>query len=227
MPSLELTGFGVAYAGSDALRGVDLSLASGELLWVVGRNGSGRSSLLRGLMGLASTRGTARLDGQALGALAPWEIARLGVGYAPDTREVFGTLSVRENLMVVPARAQWCTAAELLDRFPPLRTRARVAAGRLSGGEQKLLAIARAALGATRLLLVDEPYEGLAAPMCDAVDALLGQALRAGVAVICTDRGIERLAAQATAWLVLGAGEPRHYGPPTAGHLAFEEWMTE
>ena len=227
MSRLELNGFGVSYAGSAALRGVDLTLAESDLLWVVGRNGSGRSSLLRGLMGLAATQGTAQLDAQPLGALAPWEIARLGVGYAPDTREVFGTLSVHENLAVVPVRAAWCTASGLLERFAPLQARARVAAARLSGGEQKLLAIARAALGATRLLLVDEPYEGLAAAMCDEVDAVLAQARKAGVSVICTDRGLERSAAKANAWLLLGAGEPRHYGPPAAGHPAFEEWMTE
>ena len=88
MSRLELNGFGVSYAGSAALRGVDLTLAESDLLWVVGRNGSGRSSLLRGLMGLAATQGTARLDAQPLGALAPWEIARLGVRSEEHTSEL-------------------------------------------------------------------------------------------------------------------------------------------
>ncbi len=223
---LELRDFGVRYAGSPALRAVSLRLAPGELAWVLGRNGSGRSTLLRGLIGLAAAEGTARLDGHDLIGAHPWDIARFGVGYAPDTREVFATLDVRENLAVAPVRAHWCDVEALLHRFPRLRERTRVKAARLSGGEQKLLAIARAALGATRLLRLDEPYEGLAAPMCAAVDDLIATARHAQVAVICTDRGIEGSASLADVWLVLGAGEPRHCGPPAPTHPMLAEWTT-
>ncbi len=226
MPMLELDHLAAGYGAGDALREVSLRLRPGELALVFGRNGSGRSTLLRALMGLAATHGSMRLDGRALGALPSWEIARLGVGYAPDTRDVFPTLSTRENLRVIAPRAAWCTADALLARFAPLLPRAGVAAGRLSGGEQKLLAIARAALGASRLLLLDEPYEGLAEPMCAAVDALIDDARAAGVMVVCADRDHARLGARATHWLLLGAGEPRYCGVPAPHEPALAEWTT-
>lgn len=227
MPAvLELEALSAGYGHGEAVRGVSLRARPGDLVLVFGRNGSGRSTLLRALIGLARTHGRASLDGTVLTDRTPSQIAHLGVGYAPDTRDVFPTLSVVENLAVVAPRAGWCDPAGLIARFAPLLTRRDTLAGRLSGGEQKLLAIARAALGASRLLLLDEPYEGLAETMCVAVDALIEQARQAGVIVLITDRDPRRLGARATHWLLLGAGEVRYDGPPATASAfpALAEW---
>lgn len=226
---LELERLAAGYGEGDAVRELTLRVAPGELALVFGRNGSGRSTLLRALIGLIHVRGRARLDGTDLVGRAPWDIARLGVGYAPDTRDVFPTLTVLENLRLVAPRAVWCDADSLIARFTPLQARRRVAAGRLSGGEQRLLAVARAALGASRLCLLDEPYEGLATPMCAAVSALIDDARRAGVIVCAVDRDHRRLGALASHWLLLGSGEVQYCGPPMAPgrHPALSEWIDE
>ena len=224
---LELDDFGAAYGDLVALRRVPLRLASGELALVVGRNGAGRSTLLRALMGMLPRYGRYQLDGIDCLTRTPWQIAAMGVGYAPDTRDVFASLSTADNLRVGTPRATWCSTDALLDHMPRLRQRERVLAGRLSGGEQKLLSIARSALLAQRLWLLDEPFEGLAAEMVGQVETLMAHARDAGVAIMAVDRDPHRLAMRATQLLVIGSAEMQYCGPVEgqAARAALDEWL--
>lgn len=224
---LELDDFSAAYGDLIALRRVGLYLAPGQLALVVGRNGSGRSTLLQALMGLLERTGRYQLHGVDRRTALSWDIAADGVGYSPDTRDIFGSLSTGDNLQVAPVVAQWCDRARLLDAFPRLRERERVLAGRLSGGEQKLLSIARSALRARTLWLLDEPFEGLAADMVERVKDLIALARAAHVAVVVVDRDIHQLATMADVLLVLGAAEMQYCGAVKTheAQAALQEWL--
>ena len=141
---------------------LDLQVARGETLAIVGRNGVGKSTLLEILIGRAQRRsGAIRLNGEEVGALPSHQRALRGMGFVPQTREVFPSLTVREHLQIASRPGEW-TADRVLDLFPRLGERLSSYGNQLSGGEQQMLAIARALLGNPKLLLMDEPFEGLA-----------------------------------------------------------------
>lgn len=164
-PLLEVAGLWAGYGGTPILQGVDLSLRRGEIVSIIGRNGVGKSTIMRCLMGqLQASAGTVRLDGAAITHTSPDARARLGIGYVPQGREVFARMTVAENLYV--GRSIGGPAGRKLEElvlrfFPRLRERSRQLAGTLSGGEQQQLAIGRALIGDPRLLLLDEPSEGV------------------------------------------------------------------
>ena len=152
------------YGESHVLHGVNLNVAEGEVVSLLGRNGAGRTTTLRAIVGLTGRRtGSIRIRGQEAIALPPHKVARMGIGYCPEERGIFASLSAEENLMLPPAIAQGgMTVAEIYDMFPNLKERAASPGTRLSGGEKQMLAVARILRTGARLLLLDEISEGLA-----------------------------------------------------------------
>ena len=153
------------YGESHILHGVEMSVRQGEVVTLLGRNGSGRTTTLRAIMGLLSARrGSVLIDGVETVRLAPHRIARLGVGYCPEERGIFSALSAEENLLLPPqlAGAEGMSLQELYGLFPQLQERAHSPGTRLSGGEQQMLALARILRTGVKLLLLDEISEGLA-----------------------------------------------------------------
>ena len=152
------------YGESHVLHGVNMHVNEGEVVALLGRNGAGRTTTMRALVGLVGTRkGSIRIRGEETVKMAPHRIARLGVGYCPEERGIFASLSAEENLMLPPTIAQGgMTVAEIYEMFPNLKERASSPGTRLSGGEQQMLAVARILRTGARLLLLDEISEGLA-----------------------------------------------------------------
>jgi branched-chain amino acid transport system ATP-binding protein len=171
-PALELDGVHSYYGESHVLRGVDLAVETGENVALVGRNGVGKTTTLRSILGLTPPReGTVRLHGEDITGEPAHEIARRGVGWVPEERRMFSNLTVEENLRVAtpPESDSAARIEEAFDAFPALRDHRSREAGDLSGGQQQMVAIARALVGDNDLLLVDEPSEGLAPLIVDEV----------------------------------------------------------
>jgi branched-chain amino acid transport system ATP-binding protein len=161
-PQLELSGVRAGYGATVVLEAFDLRIGRGECVALLGRNGVGKSTLLATIMGHATLQGGAiRFAGEDIGRWRPYRRARAGLGWVPQEREIFPSLTVQDNLAVASRPGPW-TSARAFELFPRLRERARHAGRALSGGEQQMLAIARALVGNPSLLLMDEPFEGLA-----------------------------------------------------------------
>ena len=176
-PLLRLTDVHTYYGESHILHGVSMRLEAGEAVGLLGRNGAGKTTAIRSIMGFTPPRaGSIHFDGRELAGQPPHRIARLGIGLVPQGRRVFPDLTVRENLLLA-ARGQsngW-TLDRVSDRFPRLRERQKQLAGTLSGGEQQMLAIARALMTNPRLLLMDEPSEGLAPMIVREIGAIIAE----------------------------------------------------
>ncbi len=160
-----MQGVDALYGDSHVLHGVSFEVGAGRVLALLGRNGAGKTTCMSAIIGFVPPRkGAIRLFGEPIAGLAPEAIARKGVGFVPQGRRVFQTLSVKENLQVSERRGSFSNwnLASVFELFPQLEERAGQAAGSLSGGEQQMLAIARALMGNPRVLLMDEPSEGLA-----------------------------------------------------------------
>ncbi|MCC7280940.1 MAG: ABC transporter ATP-binding protein, partial [Acetobacteraceae bacterium] len=163
---LEVRGLHAAYGAAEILHGLDFTVNHGEVLVLLGRNGAGKSTTMKALIGLVTPRGTIRFAGSEVAGLAPHAIARMGMGYVPEDRRIFTGLTVMENLEAgrQPARdgAPPWTPEKLFALFANLAGMRDRPGGRMSGGEQQMLSIARTLMGNPRLLLLDEPSEGLA-----------------------------------------------------------------
>jgi branched-chain amino acid transport system ATP-binding protein len=210
---LELRGVKVAYGGVEVLHGVEISLGKGEVVGMIGPNGAGKSSLLRAICGLTrSSAGEISFEGKPLRGLAPEEIARLGIALVPEGRQIFGTLTVAENLRLAAQRDGSETMEQVLDRLPILRERAGQRADRLSGGEQQQLAVARALLPRPRLLILDEPSFGLAPKMIDVVYGLLEELRTEGATMLLAEQNAARTIDFCQRSLVLAGGRVRASG---------------
>ena len=161
-PALEIRGLRAGYGGTVVIEALDLCIGRGECVAVLGRNGVGKTTLLATIMGHTTLQdGSIRLAGQDIGRWRPYRRALAGLGWVPQEREIFPSLTVQDNLAVASRPGAW-TMPRVFEIFPRLRERARHAGQALSGGEQQMLAIARALVGNPSVLLMDEPFEGLA-----------------------------------------------------------------
>ena len=201
------------YGRSPALKGVSLEVAEGEIVGLVGPNGAGKTTTLAAVFGLAKvTSGEIALEGRSIVGLAPEKVVRLGLALVPEGRHIFNTLSVAENLeMGATARSSRGEFRQdlerVLTRFPALERYYRSPAGRLSGGEQQQLAIARALLSRPRLLLLDEPSLGLAPVVIDLVFDELAELRREGVTMLLVEQNAARAVELADRSYVLRTGE--------------------
>jgi branched-chain amino acid transport system ATP-binding protein len=222
---LELAGLHAWYGASHVLDGVDLSIGEGEVLALSGRNGSGRSTLAKAIMGLVQTTGDVRFRGASLVGLRPFRIARCGVGYVPEQRDIFPSLTVRENLVLgMTAHARRFTIDDAYRIFPVLRERMSVKAGVLSGGEQQMLALARTLVGDPELVIVDEPAEGLAPAVVRQVGDCLATLKQRGVAMLLIEQRMTIARALGDRVAVMGHGRIVFDG--TFGALAADARVT-
>jgi len=193
LATLEVRGLRAGYGRAQVLFDVDLEVEAGEVVALLGRNGAGKSTTLKAIMGLVRpTAGDVKFDGRDLRALEPYEIARLGLGYVPEDRRIFTELTVGENLEVgrqAPrAGAPSWSAEKLFQLFPALRALRERRGARMSGGEQQMLCIARTLAGNPRAVLLDEPSEGLAPVVVEHVARAIGELKQAGVAVLLAEQ---------------------------------------
>jgi branched-chain amino acid transport system ATP-binding protein len=210
---LELRGLRVARGGAEVVHGIDLKVNQGELVGVVGPNGAGKSSMLRAICGLLHpSGGEVYFAGRPLVRLTPETIARRGLAMVPEGRQVFGTLTVAENLRLATRGGGQEAIERLSARFPILAERAGQRAAWLSGGEQQQLAIARALLGSPRLLVLDEPSLGLAPRMVDATYEILAGLREEGVTMLLVEQNAARTIDFCDRSLVLSGGRVRAEG---------------
>lgn len=208
---LELENVGTWYGHSQALFGVNLQLAEGALLSLMGRNGMGKTTTVRSIMGLTPARsGHIRLRGKEISGLPTYKIGRLGIGLVPEGRQIFPTLTVRENLIAAAANRaggapRW-DLPRIYQRFPRLAERARHLGQHLSGGEQQMLAISRALMTNPRLLILDEATEGLAPLIRAEIWALLKALKDEGQTILVIDKNLDALAEIADHHVVLEKG---------------------
>ena len=188
---LRVAGLHAYYGRSHVLQGVDLEVGEHEIVSLLGRNGVGRSTTCKAVMGLVAAQGSIVWRGRDIVGLRPDQIAHLGIGYVPEDRQVFPTLTVRQNLELGLKRAgrfgRW-RFEDIGRLFPNLRERANVAAGVLSGGEQQMLTISRTLMGDPDLVIIDEPTEGLAPKLVEQVGAMLREIARRGVAILLVEQ---------------------------------------
>ena len=197
---LKLDAVHAHYGLSHVLQGVTLAVGKGEVVGLFGRNGVGKTTLIKTVAGwVRPSSGSVRFDGEDIGGLAPDQICRRGIGLVPEDRRVFPGLSVEENLrlglMQVPSRSKAESARAMertFERFPRLAERRRQMGTTLSGGEQQMLAIARVLVGAPRLLLIDEPTEGLAPMIVDEIFALVTELRADGIPVLLVEQNVMR-----------------------------------
>jgi branched-chain amino acid transport system ATP-binding protein len=191
------------------LHGVQLEVRQGEILVLLGRNGAGRSTLAKAIMGLVSASGSITWRGQPLLGLQPFEVARAGIGYVPESKDIFPQLSVAQNLLLghkgTGAEAQAMTDS-MYRRFPQLKAREHVPAGVLSGGEQQMLALCRTLMGQPELIILDEPTEGLAPQTAALVAQQLLQLKQQGLSVLLIEQKLELALNLADRCAVMGHG---------------------
>ncbi len=231
---LEVQDLHAHYGKSHILQGVSLSVQPGEVVALLGRNGSGRSTTLKALMGLVPpSSGSVCLDQEELVGRKPYHVARAGLAYVPEERLVFANLTVRENLRIglQPAHsgyAQW-SVERMFEFFPRLRERLDTKAGSLSGGEQQMLTICRSLLGNPKLILIDEPTEGLAPKIVQVVAEVIEEIRRAGVAVLLVEQKLTIALKVARRVLVMGHGRIVFEGGPeevSSDSPVMREWLT-
>jgi branched-chain amino acid transport system ATP-binding protein len=197
---LEVRDLNTYYGASHVLQGISLTVAQGELIALLGRNGMGKSTTLKSIMGLVKPRsGSVIFDGRDIMGYPPYMVARVGIGYVPEDRRIFPTLSVLDNLFLGvkggkigdPNDPDLWTVDRIFRHFPMLQTRAQQPGRFLSGGEQQMLTIGRSLMGNPDLLLVDEPTEGLAPLLVKEVRDILQDINKAGVSILLVEHNIK------------------------------------
>ncbi|MEQ8480904.1 MAG: ABC transporter ATP-binding protein [Hoeflea sp.] len=214
MSLLKVSNLEAFYGASQALFGVDFEIAEGELLALMGRNGMGKTTTVRSITRmLRTTRGTLKFDGRDLAALPSFRAARLGIGLAPEGRRCFAGLTVSENLMASARPGPWNveTATAL---FPRLGERMGQTAATLSGGEQQMLAVARALMTNPRLLILDEATEGLAPVVRHEIWAAIARLKQGGQSILVIDKAFSELRAVADRCVILARGKSVWTGTP-------------
>jgi len=206
---LEVDDLHAYYGKSHILQGVTFRVGAGEIVSLLGRNGAGRSTAVKTIMGQVSPVGRIRFRGARIDGLAPHQIARRGLGYVPEDREIFPALSVRENLLLGMKSSRpsgrW-SFDDVFTLFPVLRERMDAPGGVLSGGEQQLLTICRTLMGNPELVMIDEPTEGLAPRLVEQVRRLLEQIAARGVAILLIEQKLTIALAISHRLYVMGQG---------------------
>ncbi len=220
---LEVAELHAFYGKAHVLQGVNLQVARGEIVALLGRNGAGRSTCCKAIMGLVACRGRIRFKGRDIAGLPPFRIARLGLGYVPESRDVFSGLTVRQNLMLGlkpgmrGGQGRW-SISDLFALFPRLGERADVDAALLSGGEQQMLTIGRTLMGDPDLVMIDEPTEGLSPQVTRTVATLLQEIARRGTAILLVEQKLAIALDIADRVLLMGHGRIVFAGRPADLH---------
>ncbi len=190
-PALRVRDLQAFYGKSHILQGLDLDVGEGEIVALLGRNGAGRSTTVKAIMGMVETQGEIVWRGRNIQGLKPYEIAHLGIGYVPENRDVFPRLTVHQNLMLGQKQGKTQSRWDFEDMyrlFPRLRERQHTEAGVLSGGEQQMLTLCRTLMGDPDLIMIDEPTEGLAPAVVQQVAAYLRELKNRGISVILVEQ---------------------------------------
>ena len=228
---LEVAGLNAWYGKSHVLRGVSFAVGGGEIVSLLGRNGVGRSTTVKAIMGEVQPEGSIRFKGGQIADRPSYEIARRGLGYVPENREIFPTLTVRQNLLLgmksTSPSGRW-SIKEVFAMFPLLADRAEVPGGALSGGEQQLLSMCRTLMGDPDMVLIDEPTEGLAPKIVEQVGDLLREIASRGVAILLVEQKLNIALRISNRLYIMGQGQVVWEGTPESLKQASEvraEWL--
>jgi len=228
---LEVRNLHAYYGQSHILHGVAMDVNDGEIVSLLGRNGVGRSTACKSIMGLVTAHGTVRFKGKDIAGLRPDQVAHCGVGYVPEDRQIFPTLTVRQNLELGLKRSgtfgRW-NFDDVFALFPNLKARQDTSAGVLSGGEQQMLTMCRTLMGDPDLMLIDEPTEGLAPKLVEQVGELLAEIARRGVSVLLVEQKLAIALKISSRLYVMGHGRIVFEGTPAdlgANSAVRKEWL--
>lgn len=219
------------YGKSHVLHGVEFEVGEGEIVALLGRNGSGRSTTAKAIMGMVESSGTVEWKGQAIQGRKPYEIAHLGLGYVPENRDIFPRLTVHQNLLLgqksTKQKGRW-SFDDMYGMFPRLKERQHTEAGVLSGGEQQMLTLCRTLMGDPDLIIIDEPTEGLAPKIVELVGEYLKTLKARGVSVLLIEQKLTIAMAISDRALVMGHGSIVFHGTPDtlrADAYIRKEWL--
>jgi branched-chain amino acid transport system ATP-binding protein len=228
---LEVDNLHAYYGKSHILHGVSFRIGAGEIVSLLGRNGVGRSTTIKALMGDVAPKGSIRFKGEEIAGLKPHQTARKGLGYVPETRDIFPTLTVRQNLMLgEKARktgGRW-TMDDMFGMFPVLKERAEAPGGVLSGGEQQMLTMCRTLMGDPDLVMIDEPTEGLSPMMVAHVGRLLEEIGKRGISILLVEQKLTIALKISARLYVMGHGRIVFEGTPAeleANAAVRKEWL--
>ncbi|MEX0617340.1 MAG: ABC transporter ATP-binding protein [Pseudohongiellaceae bacterium] len=228
---LEVNDLHAYYGKSHILQGVNFQVRKGEIVSLLGRNGVGRSTTIKAIMGEVTPLGSIRFKGEEIAGLRSFEIAHRGIGYVPENRDIFPTLTVRQNLTLgmksSRSSGRW-TIEEMFRMFPNLGERADVNGGVLSGGEQQMLCMCRTLMGDPDLVMIDEPTEGLAPKIVTQVGELLQEIAKRGVAILLVEQKLSIALRISHRLYVMGHGRVVYEGTPdslTQADSVRTEWL--
>ncbi len=228
---LKLTSVHAYYGKSHVLHGVNFEVGAGEIVALLGRNGSGRSTTVKTIMGLVDGTGSVKWREQELLGKKAFEIAHAGIGYVPENRDIFPKLTVHQNLMLGMKKAnqagRW-SFDDMYQLFPRLKERQHTEAGVLSGGEQQMLTLCRTLMGDPELIMIDEPTEGLAPKIVELVAEYLRELKRRGMSVLLVEQKLTIALEVADRCLVMGHGQIVFAGTPAelrADATVRKEWL--
>ena len=227
---LEVADLHAFYGKSHVLHGVDLKVREGEIVSLLGRNGVGRSTMVRTVMGLVSGRGSVRFRGEEILGLKPYQVAHKGLGYVPEARDVFPSLTVEQNLMLGlkgKSPGRW-SYEDMYRLFPRLEERRNTAAGVMSGGEQQMLTLCRTLMGGPDLIMIDEPTEGLAPKIVEQVGRYLEELKGRGISVLLVEQKLAIALDISQRVYVMGHGHIVFEGTPQelkANARVRQEWL--
>ncbi|MBN8961255.1 MAG: ABC transporter ATP-binding protein [Rhizobiales bacterium] len=228
---LEVKDLHAYYGKSHILQGVDMNIQAGEVVSLLGRNGVGRSTTVKAIMGEVTPHGTVRFKGKDIAGLPSYKIAHLGLGYVPEHRDIFPGLTVRQNLLLGiknPRKPGRWKLDDMLEMFPNLARRADTAAGVLSGGEKQMLTTCRTLMGDPELIMIDEPTEGLAPIIVQQVGDLIARIAAAGVAILLVEQKLSIALRISHRLYVMGHGQIVFEGTPDelkANEAVRKDWL--